>query len=380
MQNLPHIFITHEFYPRRGGIATFVEEMAVAATGMGLSVEVWAPAAPANIKEKSWPFSLRRLPLSGSHDLICQLRLARDIIRHRRRLRHAVVYLVEPGPMLTLMWLQFFHAFRPNRLLLTFHGSEILKFQQNPLIRSMASKLIAHAERISTLTTYTRNLLGESFPDALAKTVLTPGALRSDLTESSSITDKSTDRLVILTVGRLHPRKGQRETLAALATLPAAVRVKLEYWIVGTASKGHYETKLKKLADQSGLVVKFLGDLPDEELSGIYAQANLFALTSIAYKSSIEGFGLVYLEASAHGLPIVAHDIGGVRDAVIDGETGLLVPPDQPEQLTRAFQRLIGDAELRRRFGESGRTWARQTNWKKSAELLFAPITTELAP
>ena len=91
----------------------------------------------------------------------------------------------------------------------------------------MASKLIAHAERISTLTTYTRNLLGESFPDALAKTVLTPGALRSDLTESSSITDKSTDRLVILTVGRLHPRKGQRETLAALATLPAAVRVKL---------------------------------------------------------------------------------------------------------------------------------------------------------
>ena len=380
MQNLPHIFITHEFYPRRGGIATFVEEMAVAATGMGLSVEVWAPAAPANIKEKSWPFSLRRLPLSGSHDLICQLRLARDIIRHRRRLRHAVVYLVEPGPMLTLMWLQFFHAFRPNRLLLTFHGSEILKFQQNPLIRSMASKLIAHAERISTLTTYTRNLLGESFPDALAKTVLTPGALRSDLTESSSITDKSTDRLVILTVGRLHPRKGQRETLAALATLPAAVRVKLEYWIVGTASKGHYETKLKKLADQSGLVVKFLGDLPDEELSGIYAQANLFALTSIAYKSSIEGFGLVYLEASAHGLPIVAHDIGGVRDAVIDGETGLLVPPDQPEQLTRAFQRLIGDAELRRRLGESGRTWARQTNWKKSAELLFAPITTELAP
>ena len=380
MQNLPHIFITHEFYPRRWGIATFVEEMAVAATGMGLSVEVWAPAAPAHIKEKSWPFSLRRLPLSGSHDLICQLRLARDIIRHRRRLRHAVVYLVEPGPMLTLMWLQFFHAFRPNRLLLTFHGSEILKFQQNPLIRSMASKLIAHAERISTLTTYTRNLLGESFPDALAKTVLTPGALRSDLTESSSITDKSTDRLVILTVGRLHPRKGQRETLAALATLPAAVRVKLEYWIVGTASKGHYETKLKKLADQSGLVVKFLGDLPDEELSGIYAQANLFALTSIAYKSSIEGFGLVYLEASAHGLPIVAHDIGGVREAVIDGETGLLVPPDQPEQLTRAFQRLIGDAELRRRLGESGRTWARQTNWKKSAELLFAPITTELAP
>jgi phosphatidyl-myo-inositol dimannoside synthase len=282
--------------------------------------------------------------------------------------------------MLTLMWLQFFHAFRPNRLLLTFHGSEILKFRQNRLIRPMARKLIAHAERISTLTHFTRGLLGQSFPDALAKTVLTPGALRSDLMEPVAPPVKSTDRLVILTVGRLHPRKGQRETLAALAALPAEVRSTLEYWIVGTASKGAYESKLRKLASQSGLSVKFLGDPPDGELGSIYAQADLFALTSIAYKSSIEGFGLVYLEASAHGLPIIAHDIGGVSEAVLDGETGLLVPPDQPDQLTRTFLRLITDADLRRRLGEAGRSWARQTHWKESAELLFAPIIPDLAP
>jgi phosphatidyl-myo-inositol dimannoside synthase len=380
MPNTSYIFITHEFYPRRGGIATFVEEMAGAATRLGLTVEVWAPSAPVDTKEKTWPFTLHRLPLSGSHDLICQFRLARDIIRHRRRLRHAVVYLVEPGPMLTLMWLQFFHAFRPNRLLLTFHGSEILKFRQNPLVRSMARKLIAHAERISTLTNYTRNLLADSFPDALPKTVLTPGALRSELAKTVAPSAKSTDRLVILTVGRLHPRKGQRETLTALAALPAEVRSRLEYWIVGTANKGDYEAKLRHLADQSGLKVKFLGDPPDGELGYIYEQADVFALTSMPYKSSIEGFGLVYLEASAHGLPIIAHDIGGVREAVIDGVTGLLVPHDQPKELTRIFRRLIDDADLRRQLGVAGRPWARQTSWKDSAELLFAPIAPELAP
>mgnify|MGYP003350277809 CR=1 FL=1 len=62
--------------------------------------------------------------------------------------------------------------------------------------------------------------------------------------------------------------------------------------------------------------IRFLGDVPDEELSRIYDRADIFAMTSINHGDSIEGFGLVYLEAAAHGLPIVAHDVGGVRDAV----------------------------------------------------------------
>jgi phosphatidylinositol alpha-1,6-mannosyltransferase len=63
--------------------------------------------------------------------------------------------------------------------------------------------------------------------------------------------------------------------------------------------------------------VRFLGNLPDAELDRVYAQADVFALTSIDHGHSVEGFGLVYLEASAHGLPVVAHRVGGVAEAVV---------------------------------------------------------------
>src|SRR5205823_14250498 len=90
------------------------------------------------------------------------------------------VYLPEPGPMMTMMLLQFFHAFRPRRLVLTFHGSEILKFSRSPLRRWLAGRLIRRASRVSTLTNYTQELLLSHFPHAADKIFLTPGALRSD--------------------------------------------------------------------------------------------------------------------------------------------------------------------------------------------------------
>ena len=90
--------ITHEFYPVRGGIATFTEEIAKASASLGYDVEVWAQSSKADV-EKKWPFRLQRLPLKGSHDLLCQLRLAYKVIKARRQLRHAIVYLPEPGPI-----------------------------------------------------------------------------------------------------------------------------------------------------------------------------------------------------------------------------------------------------------------------------------------
>ena len=94
-------------------------------------------------------------------------------------------------------------------------------------------------------------------------------------------------------------------------------------------------------------------------------------MTSVNLERSVEGFGLVYLEAAAHGLPVVAHDVGGVSEAVADGVTGLLVPPDRPAQLAAAFERLIHDEHLRHRLGNAGREWAGRNCWKQSAEVLF---------
>jgi len=372
----PVYLITHEFYPMRGGIATFTEEIARASASLGYDVEVWAQSAPPD-SEKEWPFRLRRLPLKGSHGLLCQLRLARELVSARRQLRQATVYLPEPGPMLTMMLLQFFHAFRPKRLVLTFHGSEILKFASSPFRRWLGRQLIRRATRISTLSNYTQDLLLEHFPEAANKTFLTPGAPRSDFVVVPPPAVQPRQKIVVLTVGRLHPRKGQLITLQSLQMLPFEVRSRLEYWMVSGQSKGRYEELVHATAAaHPELAVRFLGNLPDDELGQVYDRADIFAMTSVNHGHSIEGFGLVYLEAAAHGLPVVAHNVGGVSEAVLDGRTGLLVPPDRPAQLAAAFEKLIHDEDLRHSLGNCGREWSRRTCWKQSARALFSAAKT----
>ena len=366
------IIITHEFYPRRGGIATYTEEIARAAVQAGHKVEVWAQALPPQTIEGHWPFKLRRLPLKGTHGIQCQLSIAREFIRHRETLRHATVYLPEPGPILTLMWLQLFANMCPPRLVLTFHGSEILKFHRNPFWRPLARKLFRRASRLTTLTRYTRELFCQRFSYTKDQVQIAPGAPRSNFDPQDPAQGAlNLSKLIVLTVGRLHPRKGQMLTLRALQALPAEQRAQIEYWLVGTEAKHGYDAKLHQQAAQSDLAVKFLGNIRDEQLGGIYDQADIFALTSIEHSQSIEGFGLVYLEAATHGLPVIAHDIGGVSEALDDGKTGFLVSPEQPEQLTAAFSRLIAEPALRKQLGNAGRVWAQRNQWSDSIQILF---------
>jgi len=376
----PVYLITHEFYPRRGGIATFTEQIANAAAGLGYDIEVWAQALSPDSTEREWPFRMRRLPLKGTHDLTCQARLAKELVKHRRKLRYATVYLPEPGPMLAMMMLQFVPGFRPKRLVLTFHGSEILKFHGMPHTRLLARRLIRRAWRISVLSHYTHGLLCERFPEARKKTFFTPGALRAEFASGSTPSiPLQRERMVILTVGRLHPRKGQLFIIEALKALPPEWRRRCEYWLVGSNSKENYEERLRGAVAGTDLVVRFFGDVPDEQLDSIYSKADIFAMTSINYRLSVEGFGFVYLEAAAHGLPVIAHAVGGVPEAVVDGVTGLLVPPKDREALTNAFAKLLSDSELRHRLGAAGREWAGKNSWVRSADLLFNRLDLEIA-
>ena len=144
----------------------------------------------------------------------------------------------------------------------------------------------------------------------------------------------------ILYAGRLSAEKGVRELVAASDGLPLVV-----------AGDG-------PLRDE---VPGAMGFVPHDELERLYARAAV-----VACPSHREGFGVVCAEAMAYGRPVVAGDVGGLRDLVRHEETGLLVPPGDVAALRAALQRLLGDAELRRRFGEAGRariaehfTWQR---------------------
>lgn len=367
----PLFILTHEFHPQKGGIATFTEEMALSCSQQGFDVEVWAPDDGGKGSDKPWPFKVRRIEMKGTQDLSCLMATGKEIIDNRRDLRQARVYLPEPGPISAMLYLQFFKAFQPGRLFLTFHGSEILNYHGKIHHRILLKRLIASAERVSAVSSYTHRLLLSRFPESQHKTVLTPCALRSDFEGGFPRKAPDSNKVVILTVGRLHPRKGQSFILKALDYLPEELKPKVEFWMVGNGRHNEYQGQLKRMIAQSDIKVKMMGQLDDTRLLEVYKQADIFAMTSMHYKKSVEGFGLVYLEASAHGLPVVAHHIGGVPDAVQHNKTGLLVPPGNKRALAQAFTDLIRDPQLRQKLGENGKRWVGKYSWDKSVDMLF---------
>ncbi|MBI4543702.1 MAG: glycosyltransferase family 4 protein, partial [Gemmatimonadetes bacterium] len=127
--------------------------------------------------------------------------------------------------------------------------------------------------------------------------------------------------------------------------------------------------------------VRFLGEIEDERLPGVYAAADIFVMAARDERDrdEVEGFGIVFCEANAAALPVVAGASGGVPDAVRDGETGLLVPPQDAAALADAVRRLLLDAGLRRRLGQGGREWVeRYYNWDRAAVEAWA-IVEEVA-
>jgi glycosyltransferase involved in cell wall biosynthesis len=117
------------------------------------------------------------------------------------------------------------------------------------------------------------------------------------------------------------------------------------------------------------------GFVPHDELQELYARAAV-----VACPSRREGFGVACLEAMAHGRPVVAGDVGGLRDLVVDAETGYLVPPRDVDALRRALERLLADPELRRRLGAAGRERARQHfSWDSVIDATLASYEDALA-
>ncbi len=175
------------------------------------------------------------------------------------------------------------------------------------------------------------------------------------------------DRKCILTVARLVERKGHDIVLQAM---PQILRVVPEahYVIVG---KGEYEPRLRSIVQELGIErnVTFTGYAGDEEVAAYYALCDVFAMISreIPDKGDIEGFGIVYLEANMTGKAVVAGNSGGVPEAVIHGETGLLVDPTNVEEVSQAIIRLLQNPELAGQLGKQGQRRAMQDFTSKAS-------------
>ncbi len=166
------------------------------------------------------------------------------------------------------------------------------------------------------------------------------------------------DDFVVATVNRLVPRKGMDTLIRAAARLQARsgagdrpVRV-----LIGGA--GRHRPTLERLIARERAPVRLLGRIPDEDVALLYGAADAMAMLCHDRWGGLEaeGFGIVFLEAAAAGLPQVAGRSGGAHEAVVDGETGLVLDhPRQPEAVARALARLRDDGDLARRLGRAAR-------------------------
>jgi len=252
-----------------------------------------------------------------------------------------------------------------------FYGADLLseqhKVRHSRLKRRTARVIMGGAAVLMTISAWTRDLalslLGDLGLDGHGRRVrvvhlgtdptwFRPGVDVTAVRERFALPDRGGRWLV--TVARLQEHKGMDTVIRALPAILAGAP-DVRYAVAGT---GPDRDRLEQLAQELGVGdrVRFLGGVGDQDLPAFYNLASVYVGASRrAGRLGVEGFGISLVEASACGLPVVAGNSGGIPDAVREGETGFLVPPEDPAALAGAISRLLADTELARRVGAAGR-------------------------
>ncbi|MFB9465010.1 glycosyltransferase family 4 protein [Streptomyces cinereospinus] len=372
------LIVTNDFPPRPGGIQAFLHNMALRLDPDRLVVYA-----------STWKRSREGLEATAAFDAEQPFTVVRDrttmLLPTPAATRQAVALL--RAHACTSVW---FGAAAPlglmapalrragaERLVATTHGHEA-GWAQLPAARQLLRRIGESTDTLTHLGEYTRSrIAGALTPQAAARMTRLPPGVDEKTFHPGSGGDRVrarlglTDRPVVVCVSRLVPRKGQDTLILAmpriLAKEPDAVLL-----IVGG---GPYEGELRRLARETRVEdsVVFTGAVPWPELPAHYGAGDVFAMPCRTRRGGldVEGLGIVYLEASATGLPVVAGDSGGAPDAVLDGETGWVVRGGSAEDTADRIVTLLGDAQLRRRMGERGRAWVEEKwRWDLLAERL----------
>lgn len=376
--------LTSEFLPFRGGIGTVALGLANAASELGEEVAVIAPdygQGAATAEDDRLPFQVRRYP-AGPYSKWQTPRYVQAALTAARDRQSGDLVAVDAPFVEALALTRPIHGRRFDAIL---HGSEILKATQSRMRRMLrVHRAYAAAERLFANSAYTRDLALAAMP-ALAGKPLAVAPLGVERrwfgpADPQRIRERLGlgNRRLIVTTGRITPRKGQVSLLRALGAMemPKALCDTLGVVIAGRATgpDAVYAEEVNAAARAlAPLPVLVRDDLTDDDLRDLYAAADLFCLPGSARNPRvIEGFGLVFLEAAAQGLPALAGRVGGVPEAVLDGQTGCLVPPDDPAALGQALGALLSEPGRLAALGAAARSHAERHSWTAFAEIVRA--------
>jgi len=387
----PQLLLTHDFPPMSGGISRWMGELA-RRYPQGELVVSTAQHPDSDEVDERLPNRVDRLAMPAKRLKTLQgiLTWSRHVSVLTRTLNVEFIWCGTLKPSAyPAKWVR-------ERLGTPFgviaHGSDFLTLRhethRSAIKRRVAKGLLDAASVIVANSSWTRDLclsvlgeLGVSLAEDRVRVVplgTDPEFFRSGIDTSAVAKKYDLEKgRWLLTVAPLAASKGIDTVLQALAASEGEL-ASLNYAVVGAGAE---LAPLKALAKKLGVTqrVRFLTDVPDADLPALYNLATAYVGLSRQAGLDVEGFGISFAEAAACGLPVIGARSGGIPDVVADGETGLLVNAERPDEVVAAIAKLLKDGQLAGRLGKEGRSRVEKfQNWDRVTRDLRA-IATEFA-
>ena len=367
------LIATIEFPPQKGGIANYLAGFAGALPADGVAVLAPRHVGAENFDSRK-QYKIYRKNLISRMSFVWPkwLPLLFHLWRTARREKTEAILVGQVLPVGTAVMIlnKFLHL----PYFVSCHGMDILTAASSPRKKKLLNKILEQASGVVANSEFTRNeLMKLGVPENKITIVYPcPGDV-TGITPEKILEIKNrlglADKKIILTVGRLVARKGQDKVIEALPKILARVP-NIIYVIVGDGpEKEKLQILSSKLQVENNIL--FTGEISEEKKTAFYQLCDVFIMTPRQIGPDVEGFGMVYLEANQYGKPVVAGKSGGVAEAVIDGVTGLVVNPEDTNQISEAVIKLLTDDLLAKKMGEQGRERVeKEFRWEIQAEKL----------
>ena len=372
------LLVTNDFPPRRGGIQSYLENLVTRLARTGAhTVSVYAPTW-----KGAQEYDARAAELGihvERHPTTLMVPEPTVAMRMRRLIAERgadAVWFGAAAPLALLSPLA--REAGARRVLASTHGHEV-GWAMLPVARSVLRRIGNDVDVVTYVSRYTRGRSASAFGPRAALEHLPPG-VDADRFQPNSVARAEMraryglgDRPVVVCVSRLVARKGQDMLIRALPGIRQRVRDAALVVVGG----GPTRDALHRLAMSFGVAehVVFTGGVPSDELAAHHAMADVFAMPCRTRGAGldVEGLGIVYLEASASGVPVVAGRSGGAPESVRDGETGQVVDGWDVGAISAVIADLLGDPDRAAAMGAAGRRWVLdEWRWEDRAQRLGA--------
>ena len=362
------LLVTIDFWPKIGGVANYyfnlcrhLEKDRIVVLTQRNGEQILPPAQSFKIYRKNlvagrgiWP---RWLPMLW------------QIWQVVRKEKVELIWVGEVLPSGTAIY--FLSKFLKLPYIVSCHGNDILQAEKFRRKKKLAEKILRGAKWVTVNSQYTGELVKSLGVSRDKIKVVHPGVTSINQEQSAFQSGGQAggrkSKKILLSIGRLVERKGFDKVIEALPK----VWQKLPDLVYALIGSGEDEKRIKNLIDKGNQdkIIFINKKISDEEKWAWFEQCAVFIMVPRADGDDTEGFGIVYLEANSFGKPVIAGNVGGVPDAVEDGVSGLLVNPENEDEIAGAIIKLFCDDNLREKLGRQGKARAEEKfNWPKIAE------------